>query len=319
MKRAFFAILFTLFYSLAAFCRDDSILKGRATIIEGKKYPKGVIPADATLVIPPVLGITMFEDMNPTDRQRFANAFSQDPETASLVVAAQIGVYCWQRASIEDQSRSEYFIASSLYNLWIHTNSTDHMPDLLWYDEAENEAHFFDVGHLLDAFTFQYGSSAKEIEIWLNNVARKISDRNVWAIIAVEEILHKKEIYIADLGHLAKITRNVYVYETRDIEAFKKWWKRMRERPRRDWAIDLVDRSIRILTGKQPAARIEAEAAFYQLPKLLPEDIWVKTLGQPVPTTDREKRLEEALDELESWWQSHKKEYRVPLDSSLAL
>ena len=315
MTKTFAVSFLSLVCCLAVFGREKAILDGNSYRLEGKKYPVGVTPTDAIFVISPILSVTMFEDMNPADRQLLARAYSQDPETASLVVAAQIGVYCWQRGKKEDQQRSQYFIASSLYRLWRHDDSVA----LFWYDEAQKKPVSFNVGYLFDAYTFLYGVSAEKTKSWLENVVRKIPDRNGWAVIAVEEILNKKDITVSDLSRLISITRNMYVGKTQDIEAFKKWWEKMKGKSRRDWAIDLVDRSIKIVTGKQPATHIEGEAALHQLSTLLPEEMWVKTLGQPVPTTDREKKLQKALNELESWWESHKKEYTVPLDSSLAL
>ena len=101
MQRILLFLLCAIIFSQTALGRDKSIMDNKATIYKDKHYKeKLVYAADPRLVIPPVLAKTLFEDMHSKDRSLFARAFSQKPDIASKVVAAQLALYCWQKERV---------------------------------------------------------------------------------------------------------------------------------------------------------------------------------------------------------------------------
>ena len=309
-------IIFLLFTVICcdSFSREEPILD-YITLRKDTQYPSGIIPADAREVIPEVLSKTLFEDMHKYDRWVFAKSYSQDPETASKIVSAQIALYCWQQSTEEDHLGSQEFIASSLFELWRHDDSIK----LCWYDKEKGKVDEAYVGLLCKAYTFQYNKSPDEIEKWINNVVSKISNRKVWAVISVKKILDKKKLKTVDYGSLAEITRNMFIFKTRDLENFKKWWEKNKDNSRTEWAKSLIERSLTILENPKGKGRRKIEAANEQLLHLLPHEVYKNSLALVGTSKIKSKDdYNSIVRKLKKWWSANKKTYNVPLSSMFA-
>ncbi len=276
-------------------------------ILEGQMEQ---LQVDVNTVVSEVLGITLFQKMQPFDAWLFGKAYTQEPERASLLVSAQVAMYCWQRSSLDDHSGSEYFIARSLYQLWIYDKKVSLIAGMT--KDGPRKAR---VGYFLQAYTFQYGTTPHELEAWLNKVAAKVPDRHVWAQLAVEKILHRKANAPGDLAYLIKITRNMYHLQDGDLDKFAQWWEKVKDQSRIDWAKDLIELSIYELRNPKKTGR--PFAAVRQLDILLPEGVF-DLEGLASAATVGENEYAEKIVELRSWWDKNKGKYRVPIESHFA-
>ncbi len=289
----------------AAASRSPGILRGVPSTTEPQMEN---FQLDVNTAVSEIFGVTLFRDMAPFDAWVLGKAYTQDTERASLIAAAQVAVYCWQHALDEDHSGAEKFIASSLYRLW----SSDREAKLVT-GMSDDEPRRPGVQFLLYAYTFQYGSSRKEMREWLENVGTRVSSRHAWAVFAVEEILDRNAGHRTDIPHLIRITRNMYHLRNGDIDAFREWWEKVKDRRRIEWAKDLVDTSLAEL--EHPKESIMTLAALRQLEMLLPQEVF--SLEALAKTEDREQYAE-YIASVRKWWEKHKTENFIPIDSQFA-